>query len=80
MKVLNFKANSSVTSFSPEVSEVVTVNFRKKEVTKIVEFNNETGRIMSTVEIFDAPPTPFMGEGFSEFVELALKKHSPQVS
>ena len=78
MKVLAFPTKQTSTSSTqteaPLVTEIITINFRKQEVTKMVELENSSGRVLSSYEMIEKP-TPFMGEGFGEIVNLLLKKH-----
>ncbi len=61
----------------PKTSEVIFVNFRTKEVTKTVETDNATGQVVSSFEMIEKP-TPFMGEGFSDIINILLRKNKKE--
>lgn len=62
---------------SRKTSEVIFVNFKTKEITKSVEIDNTTGEVVSSFEVLEIPekPVPFMGGGFTEIINILLKKN-----
>ncbi len=60
-----------------QTSEVIYVNFRTGEITKSVETDIETGEVVSSFEVIEKP-TPFMGEGFAQIVDILLRKNNKE--